>query len=80
MLAALGRPFWLPPGVPDEQVKTLRDAFWKVMQDDNLLIEAKKLKRPIDPARGEKLQKMWEEALAAPPKAVAIVKDLYGVK
>lgn len=80
LLAALGRPFWLPPGVPNEQVKILRDAFWKVMQDDNLLMEAKKLKRPIEPARGEKLQKMWEEALAAPPQAVAIVKDLYGAK
>jgi tripartite-type tricarboxylate transporter receptor subunit TctC len=80
LLAALGRPFWLPPGVPKERVKILRDAFWNVMRDDNLLIEAKKLRRPIDPARGEKLQKMWDEALAAPPQVVAIVKDLFGTK
>lgn len=80
LLAALGRPFWLPPGVPNEQIEILRDAFWKAMQDDNLLIEAKKLNRPIEPARGEKLQKMWEKALAAPPQAVTIVKDLYGTR
>ena len=80
LLAALGRPFWLPPGVPSERVKILRDAFWNVMQDDDLLMEAKKLRRPIEPARGEDLQKMWDEALAAPPQVVAIVKDLFGTK
>ncbi len=78
LLAALGRPFWLPPGVPNERVKILRDAFSKVMRDDTLLKEAKKLRRPVTPASGEQLQKMWEEALAAPPNVVGIVKELFG--
>jgi hypothetical protein len=80
LLAALGRPFWLPPGVPKETVRILRDAFWGTMKDDALLREAKKLRRPIHPARGEKLQEMWEQALAAPPEAVKIVQGLFGTK
>lgn len=77
LLAGLGRPFWLPPGVPKAQVKILRDAFWQAMKDDKLLKEAKKLRRKILPQRGEDLQKMWDNALAASPEAVKVVKDIF---
>jgi len=77
LLATLGRPFWLPPGVPKERVKLLRDAFWSCMKDEKLLKEAKRLNRPIRAQRGEALQKSWEKAIAAPPEAVEIVKDIF---
>jgi len=77
LLATLGRPFWLPPGVPKERVKLLRDAFWNCMQDEKLRKEAQRLGRPIRPQRGEALQKMWGKAIDAPPDAVKIVKDIF---
>ena len=77
LLATLGRPFWLPPGVPKARVKLMRDAFWNCMQDKKLLKEAKRLGRPIRAQRGEALQKMWERAIDAPPDAVKIVKDIF---
>ena len=80
LLAHYGRPFTLPPGVPKERVKLLREAFWKVMQDEKLLKEAKKMRRPIRPVHGDKLQQMWKEALAAPPEAVELIKEIFGGK
>jgi len=77
LLATLGRPFWLPPGVPKDRVQLLRDAFWQAMKDKNLLKEAKRLRRPVLPQRGEALQKSWEQGLAAPPEAVKVVKDIF---
>lgn len=77
LLATLGRPFWLPPGVPKTRVKLLRDGFWKCMKDGSLIKEANRLGRPIRAQRGETLQKMWGKALAAPPQAVEIVKEIF---
>lgn len=80
LLATLGRPFWIPPEVPEERVKILRDAFWEVMHDKKFLSEAERARRPIRPKRGEDLQRLWEKALAAPPRAVRIVKEIMGPK
>jgi tripartite-type tricarboxylate transporter receptor subunit TctC len=77
LLATLGRPFWLPPGVPKKRVKLLRDAFWNCMQDEKLRKEAKRLGRPIRAQRGEALQETWKKAIDAPPAAVKIVKDIF---
>ena len=50
------------------------------MQDEKLLKEAKKMRRPIRPVHGDKLQQMWKEALAAPPEAVELIKEIFGGK
>lgn len=73
-----GRPYSLPADVPEERVGLLRDAFWKTMQDPRLLAEAKKLHRPIEPARGEKLQEIWRNDLNPSPKMLEIVKGIFG--
>lgn len=73
-----GRPYALPAGVPEDRVKILRDAFWQTMQDPKFLAEAKKLHRPIEPARGEKLQEIWKNDLNPSPKMLEIVQDIFG--
>ncbi|MFQ5683730.1 MAG: Bug family tripartite tricarboxylate transporter substrate binding protein [Candidatus Binatia bacterium] len=75
-----GRPYALPPGVPKERVKLLRDAFWKTVHDPELLAEAKKLHRVIQPARGEKLQAIWKNDVNPPPKMLEIVQGIFGRK
>ena len=47
------------------------------MKDPQFLDEAKRLKRDIDPLRGEDLQRMWHDTLNAPPEQVKIVEEIF---
>jgi len=80
LLTHYGRPYALPPGVPAERVKILRDAFNATMKDPQFLAEAKRLKRDIVPSTGQQLQKLWKDALNAPPENKAIIKEIFGKK
>ena len=81
MLAAdeFGRPIVLPPGVPADRVKTIRDAFNKAINDPALLAEAEKRKLDIDPATGEELESLAKEVMTAPPDVVEKVKKILGM-
>ena len=37
------RPFAAPPAIPKERLQVLRDAFEKMLEDANFMLEAKKL-------------------------------------
>ena len=78
LLSRYGRPYAMPPGVPADRVAIMRAAFDKTMKDPAFLAEAKKLNRPILPATGADLQKMWKDSLAASPEDVAIMKRIFG--
>ncbi|MGB8624181.1 MAG: tripartite tricarboxylate transporter substrate-binding protein, partial [Paracoccaceae bacterium] len=56
-LSNLGRLTAAPPGVPDDVLEELRDGYMAVMNDPDFLADAKKLGRPIDPARGDDVSK-----------------------
>jgi tripartite-type tricarboxylate transporter receptor subunit TctC len=57
------RVFFAPPGIAGARVAFLRRTFDKVMQDPELLDTSKKSKRPIDPLKGEELERMVAEIL-----------------
>ncbi len=80
LLSHYGRPYALPPDVPKERIRILRKAFWKTMSDPKFREEAKRLKRKVDPLRGEDLQRMWADTLNAPPAQVKIVQEIFGGK
>jgi len=80
LLSHYGRPYALPPDVPKERIQIMRNAFWKTMKDPKFLEEAKRLKRDVQPLRGEDLQRMWKDALNAPPDQVKIVQEIFGGK
>jgi len=80
LLSHYGRPYALPPDVPKERIQIMRNAFWKTMKDPKFLEEAKRLKRDVQPLRGEDLQRMWQETLSAPPDQVKIVQEIFGGK
>ena len=69
-----GRPFFLPPGVPDERVNALRRAFDATMKDPAFLEEAKKTKIDIDPLSGEEVQKLVGQVSQTPADIVARVR------
>jgi tripartite-type tricarboxylate transporter receptor subunit TctC len=74
-----GRPIVLPPGVPADRVKTIRDAFNKAINDPALLAEAEKRRLDIDPATGEELESLAKEVMTAPPDVVEKVKRILGM-
>jgi tripartite-type tricarboxylate transporter receptor subunit TctC len=59
----IGRSIVLPPGVPPERVKVLRDAFAAMTQDTQFLKEAEKIGLEIGLTRGEELNRDIESTV-----------------
>jgi tripartite-type tricarboxylate transporter receptor subunit TctC len=74
-----GRPIVLPPGVPADRVKIIREAFNKTINDPALLAEAERRRLDIDPATGEELESLAKEVMTAPPDVVEKVKKILGM-
>jgi tripartite-type tricarboxylate transporter receptor subunit TctC len=70
----IGRPFFLPPGVPADRVAALRKAFEDTMHDPAYRAEAKKLKIDVDPSTGEELAALIEQVSHTPADVVARVR------
>jgi tripartite-type tricarboxylate transporter receptor subunit TctC len=65
-----GRPFVIPPDVPQDRVATLRKAFMDTMRDKDLLAEAEKSRLDIDPTSGEELQALIARLYVLPPVVI----------
>jgi tripartite-type tricarboxylate transporter receptor subunit TctC len=59
----IGRSVVLPPGVPPERVKVLRDAFAEMTQDPQFLKEAEKIGLEIGLTRGEDMNRDIENTV-----------------
>jgi tripartite-type tricarboxylate transporter receptor subunit TctC len=70
----VGRPFFVPPGVPAERVAALRKAFDETMKDKAYLEEAAKLKIDVDPLTGAELATLVEQVSKTPADTVARVR------
>jgi tripartite-type tricarboxylate transporter receptor subunit TctC len=62
----MGRPFTAPPGVPEDRLKALRDAFLATMKDPAFLAEADKLKLEISPIGAAEIENYISQAYATP--------------
>ncbi len=65
----IGRPFFVPPGVPKDRVQALRRAFDATMKDPAYLAEAQKAKIDVNPLTGEQLTELIDQ-LYKTPKSV----------
>ncbi|MDH3442717.1 MAG: tripartite tricarboxylate transporter substrate-binding protein [Deltaproteobacteria bacterium] len=74
----LGRPFFGPPGMPEDRVKILRDAFAKTMKDEALLVEVEKKKWELDPLLGAELEQLAKEIMVQPAEVIDRVKNVLG--
>jgi tripartite-type tricarboxylate transporter receptor subunit TctC len=70
----MGRPFVLPPGVPEERVALLRKAFVDTMNDPVFLEDAKKTGLDTDPMNGRDMQALMKRLYATPPETVELAK------
>lgn len=69
------RPFIMPPGVPPERVRAMRQAFAATMADPELRAEANKQRLDVVPHTGEELEKIIVDIYASPPAVVARIKQ-----
>jgi hypothetical protein len=74
----LGRPYLLPPGIPAERLKLLRQAFVQLMADPDFRADIKKRGLEVKPSTGEELEKLAKEVMIQPPEVVERVKKLMG--
>ena len=68
--AALGQPYYAPPGVPAERIALLRAAFMDTLRDPDLLAEAAKIQAEIEPMSGELLTQIILSVIGAPSNIV----------
>jgi tripartite-type tricarboxylate transporter receptor subunit TctC len=66
-----GRPFVLPPGVPEDRVAALRRAFSAAMADPALAADAQKANLDLEALAGDELQSVVARLYALPASVVA---------
>jgi len=70
-MKAMGRPFFIAPGVPKDRADAIRTAFMKTMKDPAFLAEAEKTLGQIDPLSGPEMQKIITDVHALPADVIA---------
>jgi tripartite-type tricarboxylate transporter receptor subunit TctC len=70
-----GRPYVLPPGVPDDRVGALRRAFVAAFKDRDVVAEAAKIQLDIDSLPGEEVQAEVAKAYAMPSHIIERAKQ-----
>lgn len=73
-----GSPLFVPPGTPSEQVKTLRAAHAKSMNDPELVADAKKGRLEMGPSTGEELEALTREIMNQRPEVIERIKKIMG--
>jgi tripartite-type tricarboxylate transporter receptor subunit TctC len=70
------RPFFAPPGLPQDRTALLRAAFDKTMVDDAFQADAKKTRLEITPASGADIQALVARIYKVPPAVIARARAL----
>jgi len=73
---AMGRPFFIPPGVPSERGSMLRAAFAAVANDPGFKAAAEKAKLDVSFMDGESLEKIVRQINAASPTSIELAKKI----
>jgi tripartite-type tricarboxylate transporter receptor subunit TctC len=76
--AALGRPFVAGPGVPEDRIAALRDAFAASMKDDTLLQEAQHAGLHPQYISAKRIEDVIAAAYGTPEIAIERLKRAYG--
>lgn len=76
----IGRPFAVPPGVPQDRVTALRQAFDETMKDPAFLADAKKMQLEVTPVNGEKVQAHVAKMLATPDRIKELANEATQLK
>ena len=69
-----GRPYLLPPGVPQDRVDALRKAFSAMVVDEQFLADAARAQMEISPMTGTELQEVVDKLYAMPASVIEKLK------
>src|SRR5690606_27571824 len=75
-LARLARWTAGPPGIAEDRLTVLREAYMAALQDSELLDTAKRLDVPIEPMDGESVAEAIARALSQPPEMRALLASI----
>ncbi|MDB5507564.1 MAG: tripartite tricarboxylate transporter family receptor [Hyphomicrobiales bacterium] len=65
-----GRPFVMPPGVPQDRLAAVKGAFDKMVRDPEFLEEAGKLRMDLEILSSEEMKELLDRVYATPPEVV----------
>ena len=72
---ALGRPFFAPPGIPDDRKAALRAAFDATMKDADFIADIAKAKLEVSPMSGAEIDRLLAEIYATPKDVIEKAKQ-----
>jgi tripartite-type tricarboxylate transporter receptor subunit TctC len=64
-----GRPFFGPPGIPSDRLRTLRSSFEAMLKDPQFLADASKLNLSINPVTAAELEQLTQSLSRISPEA-----------
>jgi tripartite-type tricarboxylate transporter receptor subunit TctC len=71
-------PMIAAPGIPEEQVKTLRAAYVKALTSPELVSEAKKKGLEPELITGDEMEALSREVIVQPPDVIGLMKKVMG--
>jgi tripartite-type tricarboxylate transporter receptor subunit TctC len=74
----MDRPILAPPGVPEERVAALREAFHAAMNDPAFIAEAEKDHLEIREVSGRRIAEILKDAFAMPPEIAKAATEAMG--
>lgn len=78
VVATLGKPLFVGPGVPPERLKALRDAFMKSLTDKAVLEEANRVHLEISPMTGQEVHAIIDDMFATPQQLRDKLSEMLG--
>jgi tripartite-type tricarboxylate transporter receptor subunit TctC len=72
----LGRPVIAPPGVPEDRLEVLREAFRAAVADPEFLEAASRLELDIEPIFGEEAEEMMAAVYRTPESVIARAREI----
>jgi hypothetical protein len=75
-----GQPIAAPPGVPQDRVQILRDAFKSTMEDPSLISEAKRIRMEVNWMPGAEINEVMESIYKSSDDVIAQARDIYGIQ
>jgi tripartite-type tricarboxylate transporter receptor subunit TctC len=76
LVPAMGRPFFMPPGVPAERVAAIRAAFAATMTDAAFLDEARRARLDVTPLTADEIAAVVAKMFSAPDDVRAVGKKV----
>ncbi|MPZ61425.1 MAG: hypothetical protein GEU93_09035 [Propionibacteriales bacterium] len=76
-LQDMGRMVWAPPGVPEDRLQALEDAFKAASENPDLIQELAQAEQEIEFTPGAEAKTVAEDVLDAPDEYVTLIKEAF---